>query len=158
MEAFGSLQKEHAVLQQQKEEKEFAWAELAEELREKYEEVAVIKPVMEALEAEAKEYRGKQKALDSAREDLEEKSALLQEALEENEAKSAESQTTLGSKLNGITSQDKKLSGIRAMVAAREEELAAADARAETVGKAQEERRQGDREKEARETRRKGRS
>ena len=147
MEALGSLQKEHAGLQQQKEEKEFAWAKLAEELREKDEEDAEIKPAMEGLEAEAKEYHGKQKALELAKEELEEKSALLQEALDEYEAEVAESQTNLGSKLKGISSQDQKLSEIRALLAVREEELV------ETGGKAQEERRQGDLEKEAREAR-----
>ena len=147
MEALGSLQKEHAGLQQQKEEKEFAWAKLAEELREKDEEDAEIKPAMEGLEAEAKEYHGKQKALELAKEELEEKSALLQEALDKKEAEVAESQTNIGSKLKGIASQDQKLSEIRALLAVREEELV------ETGGKAQEERRQGDLKKEARETR-----
>ena len=58
------LQKEHTVQQQQKEEKEGAWAELAEELREKDKEVAVLKPALEAFEAKAKEDRDKQKAWD----------------------------------------------------------------------------------------------
>ena len=83
VEAFGALQGDHALLQQQKEEKEVAWAEMAEQLREKDEEVAVMKPALEALEAEAKEDCDRQEALEVAREELEKKSALLQAALDE---------------------------------------------------------------------------
>ena len=158
VEAFGSLQKKHAVMPQQMEEKEVAWAELAEELRETEEKVAVMKPALEALEAEAKEDRDKQKVLDPAREELEKKSALLQEALDDKEAEVAESPTTAGSKLKGIAFKDQKLSEIRSQPAARKEELkaAAAAAMAETAGKGQEELRQGDQEKEVLERRLKG--
>merc|ERR1712240_511176 len=55
VEAYDALQTELSNVQQQKEEKEVAWSELAEELREKNEEIACFKSTVEALEQEKKD-------------------------------------------------------------------------------------------------------